>query len=396
MKNYTKRQKLVIISSSLGMCLEMMDIMFIAYALSSIIAEFSLSGKEAGLIATITNLAMLVGGLLFGFLADRYGKIKVFSYSIIFFAVGTGLIYFANTYYWLITFRVLAGLGAGGEYGIGMSLIKDEFGKEKMGKYSSVIAIFGQIGAALAAILAGVLIAYGWRYLFLVGLVPVALAAFVRFNLSEAPIYKTSRLDYKEALSDNLYLTFALCVMATIQIAGYFGMMNWLPKMAEQSLNLSKSSASYWMISTILGMSIGMYIFGKIFDKFGPRLSYGIYLIGSATLVFLFAFVQNYTQLLAIGFVIGFFSNGMFAGYGALVNIIYPANVSSSANNLIINIGRAVGGFSAVIIGILLDFYNSVFVVMSFLSILYLISFCMMLSLKELKYENFQAIKEKQ
>lgn len=394
-KNYTKRQVAIITSSALGMCLEMMDIMFIAYALSSIMNEFNLSGKEAGFISTATNLAMLAGGLIFGFLADRYGKVKVFSYSIIFFAVGTGLIFFANTYYWLILFRVLAGLGAGGEYGIGMSLIKDEFGNKKMGKYSSIIAIFGQIGAAMAAILAGILLAYGWRYLFLIGLVPVILAVVIRLKLDEAPIQKSSKQEFLKAFKSNIYLSIALSIMASIQIAGYFGMMNWLPKMAQTSLNLTSSSASYWMVSTIFGMSVGMWVFGKFFDRFGPRLSYAVFLLGSAALVFSFGLVSNYTELLIIGFIIGFFSNGMFAGYGALVNILYPANVSSSANNLIINTGRAVGGFSSVIIGILLDLYGSVVVVMGFLSALYLISFCIMLSLKELKYDKFIQLKEK-
>ncbi|MBZ7985456.1 MFS transporter [Campylobacter sp. Cr9] len=394
-KNYTKRQVAIITSSALGMCLEMMDIMFIAYALSSIMNEFNLSGKEAGFISTATNLAMLAGGLIFGFLADRYGKIKVFSYSIIFFAVGTGLIFFANTYYWLILFRVLAGLGAGGEYGIGMSLIKDEFGNKNMGKYSSIIAIFGQIGAAMAAILAGMLLAFGWRYLFLIGLVPVILAVVIRLKLDEAPIQKSSKQEFLKAFKSNIYLSIALSIMASIQIAGYFGMMNWLPKMAQTSLNLTSSSASYWMVSTIFGMSVGMWVFGKFFDRFGPRLSYAVFLLGSAALVFSFGLVSNYTELLIIGFIIGFFSNGMFAGYGALVNILYPANVSSSANNLIINTGRAVGGFSSVIIGILLDLYGSVVVVMGFLSALYLISFCIMLSLKELKYDKFLQLKEK-
>lgn len=394
-KNYTKRQVAIITSSALGMCLEMMDIMFIAYALSSIMNEFNLSGKEAGFISTATNLAMLAGGLIFGFLADKYGKIKIFSYSIIFFAVGTGLIFFANTYYWLILFRVLAGLGAGGEYGIGMSLIKDEFGNKNMGKYSSIIAIFGQIGAAMAAILAGMLLAFGWRYLFLIGLVPVILAVVIRLKLDEAPIQKSNKQEFLKAFKSNIYLSIALSIMASIQIAGYFGMMNWLPKMAQTSLNLTSSSASYWMISTIFGMSVGMWVFGKIFDKLGARISYTIFLLGSAALVFTFSLVTNYTELLIVGFVIGFFSNGMFAGYGALVNILYPANVSSSANNLIINTGRAVGGFSSVIIGILIDLYGSVLVVMGFLSILYIISFCIMLSLKELKSNNFNKLKEK-
>lgn len=395
--NYTKRQRQILLSSSLGMCLELMDIMFIAYTLSLIKQEFELNGAQAGFISTATNLAMLAGGLLFGYLADRYGKIKVFSYSIVLFAVGTGLIFFAQDYYWLIFFRVLAGLGGGGEYGVGMSLIASEFGKERMGKYASIVGIFGQIGVAAAAILAGIMLAnFGWRYLFLIGLVPVVLAMYIRFGLEECKDFTPGeKLDYKGALKGHGFLTVSLCIMSSIQIAGYFGMMNWLPTMAKTTLNLTDSNASYWMVSTITGMSIGMWVFGRVFDKFGPRFAYGVFLIGSAVLVFSFTLIQNYTQLLIAGFVIGFFSNGMFGGYGALANILYEKKISSSANNLIVNVGRAVGGFSSVAIGYILDITNkSNFAVMAFLSCLYVLSFVVMLCQKELRHAIFETFKK--
>ncbi|MBZ7988120.1 MFS transporter [Campylobacter canadensis] len=391
--NYTKRQKKILLSSALGMCLEMMDIMFIAYALSSIINEFSLSGKEAGFISSATNIAMLVGGLFFGFLADRYGKIKIFSYSIILFAIGTAFIYYANTYFWLVFFRVLAGLGAGGEYGVGMGLLACEFKKENMGKLSSIIAIFGQVGVALAAILAALLLDYGWRYLFLIGIIPVLLAVWIRFSLKEESNEQIMKINYKSAFKGKILLSICLCIMSSIQIAGYFGLMNWLPTIAKKTLDLSNANASYWMISTILGMSIGMWVFGKFFDKFGARISFSIFLIGSSVCVFLFTLIQNYNQLILIGFIIGFFSNGMFAGYGALVNILYDKSVSASANNIIVNVGRAIGGMSPFVIGAILDKYNSVYFVMCFLSSLYIISFLVMINLSQLKSKNYNKFK---
>lgn len=391
--NYTQRQKKILLSSALGMCLEMMDIMFIAYALSSIINEFSLSAKEAGFISSATNIAMLVGGLFFAILAERYGKIKIFSYSIILFALGTAFIYSTNTYFYLLICRILAGLGAGGEYGIAMALIACEFKKENMGKLSSIIAIFGQIGVALAAIFAALLLDYGWRYLFLIGIIPVLLAVWIRFNLNDEGNEKKIKIDYKRAFKGKILLSICLCIMSSIQIAGYFGLMNWLPTIAKNTLNLSNANASYWMVSTILGMSIGMYVFGKIFDNYGARLSFAIFLIGSSICVFLFTLVQSYSQLILIGFVIGFFSNGMFAGYGALINIIYDKSVSASANNIIINVGRAVGGMSPFVIGAIIDKYSSIYFVMCFLSSLYIISFLVMINLPQLKAKNYDKFK---
>ena len=152
----------------------------------------------------------------------------------------------------------------------------------------------------------------------------------------------------------------------------------------QKQLNLNVSNSSLWMISTIIGMSIGMMTFGSIFDYFGPRRAFAIFLIGSALMVYTLSLAQNMTMLLIIGAVVGFFSNGMFGGYGAVISRLYPTEIRSSANNIIVNVGRAIGGFSSVVIGILMDKYN-LGVVMGFLSALYLLSFAVMITLPGLK-----------
>ena len=127
-----------------------------------------------------------------------------------------------------------------------------------------------------------------------------------------------------------------------------------------------------------------MMTFGTIFDKMGPRLSFGIFLLASAVLVYALAYAHSIGLLLIIGAVVGFFSNGMYGGYGAIVSRIYPTEVRSSANNIIVGVGRAVGGMSSLVIGLIMERY-SLIVVMLFLSILYLISFTVMMTLPGLK-----------
>lgn len=138
------------------------------------------------------------------------------------------------------------------------------------------------------------------------------------------------------------------------------------------------------MIATIVGMSIGMMVFGTIMDKIGPRWAFGIFLLGSAVVVFAIVNVTSYWAMLLAGALTGFFSNGMFGGYGAVISQLYPTEIRSTANNLIMNTGRAIGGFSSVIIGALMDHYN-LYVVMGFLSALYILSFLVMISLPGLR-----------
>lgn len=392
-------QKRVLASSAAGLGLESMDIMFLSFALTSIIADLNDNGAAAGLISSITNVGMLLGGVIFGVLADKYGRIKIFTYTILIFALATGAMYFASNIYLVYLFRFLAGIGAGGEYGIGMAIVAEAFPKEKLGKMTSIVAVAGQMGAILAAIIAAIIIPlFGWHALFLFGLLPVVMTFFIRNHLDESEEWKKSQADTENKPNVSLTelfktpklarQTISLMMMAIIQIAGYFGLMNWLPSIVQKNLGLSVSGSSLWMISTIVGMSLGMLLFGKVLDTLGARLAYSVFLLASAASVFIFVYASNQWTMLIGGAIVGFFANGMFAGYGAIVSRLYPTSIRSTANNVIINTGRAVGGFSSVVIGFLLDQY-SLLVVMGFLSILYLISFLIMLSVSGLKRENY-------
>ncbi|MDD6420492.1 MAG: MFS transporter [Lactobacillus delbrueckii] len=389
-------QKWVLASMSSGFLLENMDVMFLSFSLSEIIAQMHISSAAGGWIGTFTNLGMFFGGALFGLLGDRIGRVKTFSYTIFLFAIATGLTYFAHNITALYALRFLAGIGAGGEYGVGIALIAENFQANQIGRASSVAAVGGQIGSIVAALLAAWIIpAYGWNTLFLFGVVPVVLTYFVRRHVKESDEFLAAHKKAEETSekisfsrlfeTPRLALqTLGLMLMTIVQIAGYFGLMNWLPSIVQQKQGLSVSGSSYWMIATIIGMSIGMMVFGTIMDKIGPRWAFGIFLLGSAVVVFAIVNVTSYWAMLLAGALTGFFSNGMFGGYGAVISQLYPTEIRSTANNLIMNTGRAIGGFSSVIIGALMDHYN-LYVVMGFLSALYIISFLVMISLPGLR-----------
>ena len=389
-------QKWVLASMSSGFLLENMDVMFLSFSLSEIIAQMHISSAAGGWIGTFTNLGMFFGGALFGLLGDRIGRVKTFSYTIFLFAIATGLTYFAHNIIALYALRFLAGIGAGGEYGVGIALIAENFPANQIGRASSVAAVGGQIGSIVAALLAAWIIpASGWNTLFLFGVVPVVLTYFVRRHVKESNEFLAAHKKAEETSekisfgrlfeTPRLALqTLGMMLMTIVQIAGYFGLMNWLPSIVQKKQGMSVSGSSYWMIATIVGMSIGMMVFGTIMDKIGPRWAFGIFLLGSAVVVFAIVNVTSYWAMLLAGALTGFFSNGMFGGYGAVISQLYPTEIRSTANNLIMNTGRAIGGFSSVIIGALMDHYN-LYVVMGFLSALHILSFLVMISLPGLK-----------
>lgn len=395
-QKYTKNQKWVLASSCLGFTLEQMDILFLSFAMSSIIADFSLSSGAAGFIATCTNLGMFFGGIIFGYLGDRLGRVKVFNYTVLIFAVGTALMSIASNIYMVYAFRFVSGIGAGGEYGVAIAIIADNFKKNKLGSLSSLAAIWGQIGAIIAAIVSAWIIPlFGWKILFLLGILPVILTIFVRRHVKDNKSYinknhRTNKQLIKYVLREMFsspklaYRTIVLIIMMTIQIGGYFGIMNWFPTILQSQLGIDVATSSYWMVAVILGMICGMFCFGKIFDKLGPCFAYTIFLIGTAIFVFSLCFFKDPLTVFVLQIITGFFCNAMWGGYGAVVSHLYPAEIRSSANNIITNIARALGGFSSVIIGVLWDNF-SLIVVMTFLSCTYLVSLIGMLTLSELR-----------
>ena len=384
----SKYQRKVLLSTSAGIALENMDIMFLAFSLSSMIATFHISGTQAGMIATITNLGMLVGGIFFGLMADKYGRVKVFSQTVLLFSIASLLMFFASNIYLVYLFRFIAGIGAGGEYGACMSLISESFSKKQIGRASSIAGIGAQVGAALAAILAAVVIPWlGWKMLYVIGVLPVLMVLVIRRGLKEPEDFQKTRATGKTTKLSHLFetkhlawQTIGLSIMVTVQIAGYFGLMNWLPSIMQAQLGLSVSGSSLWMVSTIVGMSLGMLTFGIIMDKLGPRTAFTIFLLCSSLSVFLLVMAHSQWSLVAAAVVVGYFINGMYGGYGAIISSLYPTEIRATANNFIMNLGRAVGGFSSIVIGFLMDHYNLTAVII-FLSSIYFVSLLVLLTI---------------
>ncbi|MDQ0176838.1 MFS transporter [Bacillus chungangensis] len=383
LKSFTKNQKIVLGSTMSGLGAQGMNIMLLSFALSSIIVDLNINSTQAGLISTITNFGMLFGGILFGVVADKYSKVKMFVFTVLLFSISTFLIAFSTNVYMLFLLRFLAGMGAGGEYGVGMALLADAFTKKTRGRVTSYVTIGGQMGSIVAAIGAAIILPqFGWRGLFVIGILPIFLALYAWKNLKETKQEENMvkeekvKIPISELFSSKqrAITTITLTIMATVQVAGYFGLMNWLPSILQKRLGLSVSGSSLWMISTIIGMCLGMLLFGQIMDRIGPKFAYSLFLLASAGAVFIYVYASSAIAILIGGSIVGFFANGMNAGYGAIIGNLYPSHIRSTANNLIFNLGRAIGGFSSVVIGFMLDHY-SLTAAMIFLSTLYVISF---------------------
>lgn len=352
----------VMLGASLGFAMDGFDLLILGFMLTAISADLGLTPVQAGALVTWTLMGAVLGGIGFGLLADRLGRVQVLSWTIVLFALFTGLCALAQGYYDLLAYRFVAGLGLGGEFGIGMALASEAWPAAKRARASSYVALGWQAGVLAAALATPLLLpAIGWRGMFLVGVLPALVAFVVRRTLSEPEIFASCprptapaaplRALVKDARTTRVSI--GLFVLCAVQNFGYYGVMIWLPNYLANAFGFSLTKSALWTAVTIMGMAVGILVFGQLADRVGRRPTFMLYQVGAAVSLLIYAQLSTPVGLLVGGAVMGLFVNGMMGGYGALLSELYPTAARATAQNVLFNLGRAVGGLGPAVIGYL-------------------------------------------
>jgi MFS family permease len=365
-------------ASAVGYAMDGFDFLILGFMMGAIARDLGLGATAGASLATFTLIGAVIGGFVFGMLADAYGRVRVLSLTILIFAAFTGLSAFAQGYWDLVAYRTIAGLGLGGEFGIGMALVAEAWPASQRARASSYVGLGWQAGVLAAALITPALLpVIGWRGMFLVGLVP-ALASFViRRSVGEPELFQRKKstgfpvkLLIKDAATTKISL--GLFILCSVQNFGYYGLMIWMPNYLARQFGFSLTQSALWTAATILGMGFGIWLFGELADRIGRRPIFIAYQIGAFVMVLVYSQLTNPAALLIGGAIMGMFVNGMLGGYGALMSELYPTNARATAQNVLFNLGRGVGGFGPVVIASLAGAY-SFSAAIALLALIYLI-----------------------
>jgi SHS family lactate transporter-like MFS transporter len=321
-----------VLAAFLGWTLDAFDFFLVVFCLTAIAREFGRTDGELALSITLTLSFRPVGALVFGLLADRYGRRLPLMLDLCFYAlceVGSGL---APDYRTFLILRALFGIGMGGEWGLGASLAMEKVPARHRGLVSGLLQEGYAAGYLLAAIAYFVVFPrWGWRPLFLLGGLPALLALYVRTRVEESAVWRQTRHETWAALARGiaahwrlfLYLTLLMTMMNLVS----HGTQDMYPTFLERQWGFGPRARAAVTACSMIGAIFGGVVFGARSERIGRRRAI-VTALGSALLVVpVWAFARHPALLVAGAFLIQLMVQGAWGVIPAHLNELSPDGV---------------------------------------------------------------------
>ena len=371
----TSQHRWIVFLCWAGWVFDFYDLILYSFLLIPIGEEFHFSKQQLSWIFSLTLLMTGIGGIFFGILSDRIGRKKVLQWTILTYCIGTFLCAFTHEFWWLLLWRSVTGLGVGGEWGAGHTLISETFPAGRRGRYGALMQSGAPIGVGLAAIM-GAFFApeYGWRMTFAASALPAAMVILIRKYLPESDVWLRQREEIKRAsfvqsLSELFgkqfrRITFLAFLLTAFNMCAYWFTYSWFPSYLKGDKALSMSQSGLWTLAIVAGELIGYTYYGVLSDRWGRRKSFTLFafLMGAGlTLIAVWwQFFYSYPLLLLALMILTGIGTGTWSNFGPMFAELYPTRIRNTALNTIYNLARATQFVTPILVGYYARFYGFV------------------------------------
>lgn len=372
----TPAQRRTLVAAALGWMLDAFDTMLYALVLAHVMRDLGMTKAMGGLLNTLTLLASGIGGVSFGFVADRIGRKRALMLSILTYSVCSFASGLSRSVLMLAIFRFILGLGMGGEWNTGATLVAETWPTELRAKALAIVQSSWAFGYALAAIVVAIVLQYAdWRVVFFVGILPALAVLWIQKGVPESEMWvahgRSSRkesggLEQSRREHDSfgrifespfLKPTLSLLLLNFFGLFAWWGLFTWIPPYL--SLPVEQGGRGFGLMGTttllvvlnLVGMFPGYATFGWVADQLGRRKAFILYTVAAALLVPVYALATSPVALLFLGAVVAFFGTGFFSGSGIVGSEIFPTQVRARALGFTYNGARAMSSVAPFVIG---------------------------------------------
>jgi MFS family permease len=373
-RTITTEQWRVLAAAKLGWMLDALDFMLYTMALNQLRVYFVFDDAVAGFLGTATLVMSGFGGLIFGWIADRFGRTRALMGTIIVFSLASLGAATSQSVLQLLFWRTVLGIGMGGEWASGAVLVSETWPAHLRNKAISIVQSGWAIGYIMAAVFAALILGSsrfgneGWRWLFLVGLAPALATLWIRRNVRE-PQSWTARAASRKPRTNPFPVIFGRGLLArtlliialggAVQFA-YFGLFFWLPPylarpVAQGGAGMGVVGSLQWIVLMQVGAYFGYLTFGFIADVLGRRRTFVLFMIAAAIIAPIYGKLAATSPiaLLVLSPLLGYFGHGYFSMFGGFLAELYPPEVRATGQGTSYNLGRTLGALGPSTIGVL-------------------------------------------
>ena len=358
------RARRAFVAAALGWMLDSFDVMLYSLVLAALIQDptLQLSTAVAGQLGAVTLLAAAAGGVAFGVIADRIGRKRALMAAVLIYSIFTAACGLAQTVPQLAVFRILLGFGMGGEWATGVALVSETFPARHRGKALAFVQSSWAIGYGLAATVNLIVMpVWGWRGVFLVGVLPALFTLWIRRKVEEPELWHRTPPSERGRVSalftgERARITVFIILMNACCLFGWWGLNLWVPAylnlpVERGGVGLSSAAMSWFVIAMQVGMWFGYVSFGYIADAIGRKPAYVTFVLMAALLLPLYGALREPWMLLLLGPAVAFFGTGYYSGFGAVIAELYPTSVRATAAGIGYNVGRIASAAAPFVVG---------------------------------------------